>query len=681
MKEQKQIVALTVDKIQTFLTQAIHSHVQEKQTEDATLSGIKQASYQISNGFFEQVQQTFPENDKDVLLACSGVYIFRCSLPEEEIEQRLNALFVQYYLKYYGQIQIRWTHFSEDERNNISSIQEAKKRLKQSKMWNPIIEKNKDVLFQFQEIKEEKFSDKEENLESFAKTINALYQKKEGEEEKNRFRIAVLKADLDGMGAMFKGIQDYETYQIISKILNCEISLRGLNQAASNCAPTGKKEWIFPFYIAGDDIFFAVAVEDLICGINVCRSIMESVNKKIRESGCQETLGISVGVEITINRQPIRYYMDMVEQQLKIAKSKSVPKVLRPFLLMKISIGNLTFFDVDYGKTKKNEKDKDLKRQMKNVPIWSYFQNDLKLLNCIRNSKDRCSELIGKPNFFYTLLQDIMDESVQNNPVRYMNHVLYHLFPKYWEDGDQKVREAEQILNYRLLLPLYQKNKQECKMVLNQETKQWFEGYLRLMILFGDVRFQIKNGNKEEKIQIKFESNKKMIVKYLFQKPRTYLYETCLVNQSEKLTKLLVIYVDNYHLKKAGYQQVRLDKSMLFRLRNVDVMTIERAAMMIKNANPFTEEEIKEFNEKKKQEEKISTHLYFDEKQFQTVAARTKAWNSDYIDSLMLFYQYHDKVMEIKKTEKEGRKQNGKSCKNRNKNTVQSDDRRNTRTL
>lgn len=184
MKEQKQIVALTVDKIQTFLTQAIHSHVQEKQTEDATLSGIKQASYQISNGFFEQVQQTFPENDKDVLLACSGVYIFRCSLPEEEIEQRLNALFVQYYLKYYGQIQIRWTHFSEDERNNISSIQEAKKRLKQSKMWNPIIEKNKDVLFQFQEIKEEKFSDKEENLESFAKTINALYQKKEGEEEK-----------------------------------------------------------------------------------------------------------------------------------------------------------------------------------------------------------------------------------------------------------------------------------------------------------------------------------------------------------------------------------------------------------------------------------------------------------------------------------------------------------------
>ena len=33
----EQIVALSVDKIQTFLTEVIHSHVQEKQTEDATL--------------------------------------------------------------------------------------------------------------------------------------------------------------------------------------------------------------------------------------------------------------------------------------------------------------------------------------------------------------------------------------------------------------------------------------------------------------------------------------------------------------------------------------------------------------------------------------------------------------------------------------------------------------------
>lgn len=523
-------------------------------------------------------------------------------------------------------------------------------------MWNPIIEKNREILFQFQEIKEEKLSDEKENFEFFAKTINALYQKKEGEEEKNRFRIAVIKADLDGMGAMFKGIQRYETYQIISGILNREISLNGLNQAAKNCAPTGKKEWLFPFYIAGDDIFFAVAVEDLICGVNVCRNIMETVNKTIKKSGCQETLGISIGVEITINREPIRYYMDMVEQQLKNAKSKSVPNVLRPFLRMKISIGNLTFFDVDYGKIKENKKDKNLKHQMKNVPIWSYFQNDLRLLNCIRNSKDRCSELIGRPNFFYTLLQDIMDESVQNSPVRYMNHVLYHLFPKYWEDKEQKVREAEQLLNYHLILPLYQQEDKERKMVLNQETKQWFEGYLHLMVLFSDVRFQIKNGNQKENDKIEFEKHKKEITEDLFETPRAYLYETCLVNQSKEMTALFVNLIPSKNQKNVRYQRIRLNKSMLFRLRNVDVMTIKKAGMMIKGLNPFTKKEIEELNEKKKQEKKSSTYLYFDKKQFETAAAKTKAWNSDYIDSLMLFYQYNEKVMEIKKTEKKGRK-------------------------
>ena len=32
MNNEKQIVALSIDKVQTFLTEAIHAHVQEKQT-------------------------------------------------------------------------------------------------------------------------------------------------------------------------------------------------------------------------------------------------------------------------------------------------------------------------------------------------------------------------------------------------------------------------------------------------------------------------------------------------------------------------------------------------------------------------------------------------------------------------------------------------------------------------
>ena len=82
----EQIVALSVDKIQTFLTEVIHSHAQEKQTEDATLRGIINSSYQVSKGFFEHIHNKFPEFDNYVLLKCSGVYVFRCTLSEAELE-------------------------------------------------------------------------------------------------------------------------------------------------------------------------------------------------------------------------------------------------------------------------------------------------------------------------------------------------------------------------------------------------------------------------------------------------------------------------------------------------------------------------------------------------------------------------------------------------------------------
>ena len=50
------------------------------------------------------------------------------------------------------------------------------------------------------------------------------------------------------------------------------VSLEGLYKAASNDKQKRKQRWLFPFYIAGDDIFFAVAVEDLISGINICKN-------------------------------------------------------------------------------------------------------------------------------------------------------------------------------------------------------------------------------------------------------------------------------------------------------------------------------------------------------------------------------------------------------------------------
>ena len=60
-----QIVALSVDKVQTFLTEIIHSHIQEKQTEEDTLQGIINASDQISKNFFDLLQKAFPEKKEE----------------------------------------------------------------------------------------------------------------------------------------------------------------------------------------------------------------------------------------------------------------------------------------------------------------------------------------------------------------------------------------------------------------------------------------------------------------------------------------------------------------------------------------------------------------------------------------------------------------------------------------
>ena len=45
----KYIAALSVDKVQTFLTEVIHSHTQEKESEEATLKSIINSSDQISD--------------------------------------------------------------------------------------------------------------------------------------------------------------------------------------------------------------------------------------------------------------------------------------------------------------------------------------------------------------------------------------------------------------------------------------------------------------------------------------------------------------------------------------------------------------------------------------------------------------------------------------------------------
>lgn len=631
----EQVVALSVEKVQTFLTEVIRSHVQEKQTEDATLKGIVNSSNQISKDFFESIEKQFSDVEKKILLKCSGVYIFKCDLPENELESRLNELFQEYYIASQGQKLLRWHYFPSENFDNLELIKKAKETLKQTKNWGYIIEKNQALLFQCNQVPETKEKGYEKKfLEVFSEDINALKTEKNTEEK--RFRIAVIKADLDGMGEMFKNIKECDTYQNVSKILNEHVSLEGFSKAASNYKQKRKQRWLFPFYIAGDDIFFAVAVEDLISGINVCKKLMRTINEKLQESGISIPLSLSIGVTITFNKEPIRYYMQRVEEQLKTAKSKKISGRFNVSSVMKISIGDLVFISVD--------KKKEEFSQKQPIPSWEEFLEDLRLLNEIRNDKGKCSEVLGKTNYFYTLLEDISNETVRENDVTYINHVLYHLLPDYLESSDKRLREMETRLNYNLIKQLYnEKDKLDAV-----RRKQHFEKYLRLMILFSDVRFSIFKG-KEKK---KWKENEEKLYRYLFKKPRTYLYQVCLKEKDSRLTEIFVKEASLEKSRKKGYRYLVLETSMFYRLRNVESITIEKAANMIELRNSFTKEEIRQANDIRIKNQKLPRRLYFDKKKFKNLADEEN-WTPEFVDSLMLFYRYNELVMETSKVEQE----------------------------
>lgn len=392
---------------------------------------------------------------------------------------------------------------------------------------------------------------------------------------------------------------------------------------------------------------------------------MRTINEKLQESGISIPLSLSIGVTITFNKEPIRYYMQRVEEQLKTAKSKKISGRFNVSSVMKISIGDLVFISVD--------KKKEEFFQKQPIPSWEEFLEDLRLLNEIRNDKGKCSEVLGKTNYFYTLLEDISNETVRENDVTYINHVLYHLLSDYLESSDKRLREMETRLNYNLIKQLYnEKDKLDAV-----RRKQHFEKYLRLMILFSDVRFSIftKKGKK------KWKSREEELYKLLFKKPRTYLYQKCLKEKDSGLTEIFVKEASLEKSSKKGYRYLVLETSMFYRLRNVESIPVEKAADMIELRNSFTKEEIRQANDTRIKNQKLPRRLYFDKKKFKNLADEEN-WTPEFVDSLMLFYRYNELVMETSKVEQEkGEHRHGKYDKNKSKGTGKSVYRRKPETV
>ncbi len=202
----------------------------------------------------------------------------------------------------------------------------------------------------------------------FEETINKLYSKVLTDNERY-FRIAVIKADLDGMGQLFEGINSFEQYKRISEILSKYICLDSLAATTEAFKKTDDDFKLYPLYIAGDDILFAVPASYIVTGVNLCKVILREINDELEiEADYEEkfTISMSIGIEFTINREPIRYYYERVQRQLECAKITDSEglKSMQPHI--RICMNQYVFFDCI---------DKDAKPQS-----WSHFIHDLKIL-------------------------------------------------------------------------------------------------------------------------------------------------------------------------------------------------------------------------------------------------------------------------------------------------------------
>jgi hypothetical protein len=671
------VVAVSIDKVQTFLYEALYSGVQDKQTNSGTLSTIIESSQMISGQFYKDIgiegDGPFAGCIDEPLLTTSGNCVFITSLSESKISKNLDEIFKKYYTKYSGQLLVKYTYFplaslplpsqgEDEEFYKLYAIKESKRRLREDACLNQIIERNQDLLFKFQKSlkppKAEPQANWENDYSAFSQTINKLYDEQDAENE-NHFRIAVIKGDLDGMGELFNSIQNYGTYKAVSRLLTEYMSLRNLHQITQQFQKQDLEIQrdplrLYPLYIAGDDIFFAVPASQLIAGIDICKHILKQLNEEIKQAihkdkqgGMNIELSMSIGVDFTFNREPIRYYYARVQKQLDTAKKEaSRPQAAgngRPVHHMKISINHLVFHD------DKEDNNADLL-------TWQTIVHGVERL------KHAMSCGFAAHHFLYGLLNKITDPETYNNNLKYSNALFYHLIPQHLESGNEQLREAElwllksiidQILKRTENKDKAGKTKSTRNIFLDDEHKKRLEGYVRILLLFTDPRF-----NKSTQ-PIKFKATQ--VKSDLFNKPLKYIYETSLGSSVVQSLRDVFIKADYYVPKdfeikkkkgrasKVGiYRTLRISNALFHRIKHKYLNHPDTVAKLITAANPQTPDEVENLLDKSKQEHKAPPSLAFDIGRFLRASSNPEVWTADHVDALAVFYKLKDKSIQLK---------------------------------
>ena len=649
-------IAIAVEKVQRYIFQVIDKN----QADEKTLRNIISASNDVARRILKEIEIEFnlddqQAGDKNKILWISGKVVFLSKQPKEEIKIKLKKLYQKIYVDYQGDIFLNYVAFAipDDKKDNMQILRRAERLLKESATKSQVIKDNSEVLFSFKEpdskCPNHLFENKrKENV--FLTNMDELVVPDENHEtDSSDGKIAVVKADINNLGSIMKEINDdYNKYLQVSKLLSEKISIDNLRgmvikskkirkysvEEESEKAESGEilKKSILPFYVAGDDIFYAVRINALFESIKVLHNTIKDINQELKkiqgESGKIE-LSIAIGVVFVNNHQPVRYYNQMVEKELSVAK-KNMKEQKSLNSVVGISMAGNLFYIYKEG--------------------LGHGENDSFFRFC--NEVGELKEIMEEKIFTRTSLHNLlMNLETEKDKDKQMLYALYYLKPNLRTGDIGNTQENKELyFKYYLLCHLVEdkrdrKNGDE-RYFVPEKIDDILIPKLKLILLFLKEKYLDKWEKPKTKKYIVPQNGaivadqKRRIRSVMFHKPINYLLvKVCRYDSIEKLF-IKKVAKDNKRL----YISAHFEPTIFYRAKMLmETKKSSQVLRMIINYN-------RSFNENSQEEIENIHRINFDEKKFEKYFSKIK--DTKWIDRLILLYKYNEQRIILKTAEK-----------------------------
>lgn len=635
------IIAITVEKVQRYIFQAID----KTQADEKTLRNIISASNNVATNILKEIETKFniedtQSGDKNKILWISGKVIFCCELSKEDIKIKLKELYQKVYKDYQGNIFLNYVFFSASlKMDRINILREAERLLKSNNTKSQVIKDNSEVLFRFTEleIKSQKvlFETKNDIENIFLTNMDDLVVMDENHEtDSSNGKIAIVKADINNLGRIMEAIDNYDEYLQLSKLLSEKVSLNNIRKMIEEDNDNGDKlrKKMVPFYVAGDDIFYAVRIDALFDSIIILSNLIKDINKelKMKQSNSNNIeLSIAIGVAFVNNHQPIRYYRQIVEKEL--SKAKISMKIRKSFdSIVGICMANNLFFIYKEGL---GFKESD-----------SFFR--------FRSELGELKKMMDEKIFTRTSLHNfLINLEIEEDKKRQMLHALYFLMPNLRLGEINNIGGNKELyFKYYWLSHLLEEKKDkkgsseryfECGKIANILIPK-----LKLVLLFLKDNYCLETNTNQYIISSEETSKadqKRRIRSVMFHKPINFLLSKLNENGIEKLFINKISKKTDKGVKQL-YVSVHFEPAIFYRAKRL--MKLEKKeqvlTMFIKYNNSFNQKEA---------EQKNSVHtMDFDEVEFRKRFESQK--DTQWLDKLILLFRYNEQRIILKTLEK-----------------------------